>query len=106
MDSRHQRLSADWVEHIFFISLAIIVLIFFIVAFRSVYASEYHVEFIEYTVRGGDTLFEIVSKVNEDYEGPYDIRDLLVILRDKNNLNTDLIHPGQELWIPKVMSSH
>lgn len=105
-NNRGNRLSADFIDKLVFLTFAILVILALVFTYRSVYATNYQVEYISYTVEYGDSLFTIISDVNADYSGPYDIRDLIVILKDKNEKNTNVIKPGEELLVPKMIASH
>jgi len=51
-----------------------------------------------HTVSAGDTLWEIA----EQYAGRRDIREMILIIREANNLDSVTIQPGQTLVIPAV----
>lgn len=104
--SKEKRLSADSMKSLLIIALAIILLVIMVITFRSVYASNYQVEYVSYTVEQGDSLYTIVSEINDAYDGPYDVRDLIVMIREKNGIQSNVIKPGEEYLIPKVIASH
>ena len=52
-------------------------------------------QYIEYTVRPGDTLWAIARI----HRGRRDIRDVVWELQEVNQI-TPVIHPGQVLWVP------
>ena len=56
---------------------------------------------VDYRVRSGDTLWVIAEE-----HGPQsgDVRDVIAVIQDLNDLETALIYPGQVLQIPVATS--
>lgn len=52
---------------------------------------------VPYTVGQGDTLWGIAESVTADGE---DVREMLVVVRELNDLDGSTIHPGQILRLP------
>lgn len=50
------------------------------------------------TVGSGETLWTIASRLKDGN----DIGYLVFVIKDRNGLDSELIHPGQKLIIPKV----
>ncbi len=51
-----------------------------------------------YTVAAGDTLWEIAAR----YAGEHDVREMILVIKKANNLESVTIQPGQSLFIPAV----
>jgi LysM repeat protein len=62
----------------------------------SVLAAGPEPETVDYTVRSGDTLWNIAAEVVVDG----DIRDVVAQIRHINDLDSSLIQPGQVLELP------
>lgn len=77
----------------FILDIVIIVIILFITHKAKAIKCTY----TEYTVQPGDTLWSISSSCNL----PQDIRKTVYEIRDKNQLETVIIQPGQTLLIPE-----
>lgn len=72
----------------------LMVIIILVITFR---AKPIKCTYTEYTVQPGDTLWSISSSCNL----PQDIRKTVYEIRDKNQLETAIIQPGQTLLIPE-----
>ncbi|MFZ5816629.1 MAG: LysM peptidoglycan-binding domain-containing protein [Bacillota bacterium] len=55
----------------------------------------------EYIVAAGDTLWEIAAQ----HAGRRDVREVLFLIEQANDLSSAEIQPGQVLWIPAVPGS-
>lgn len=53
---------------------------------------------VEYTVAPGDTLWEIAAR----HAGQKDVRELIYLIEQANELKSSAIQPGQVLFIPVV----
>lgn len=51
-----------------------------------------------YTVGHGDSLWAIAEQYNQGG----DVRDVMIAIRRANHLTSSIVHPGQELVIPKL----
>ena len=80
-----------------FISSISIMIILIISIFNCVLATK-TVEYQEYTVTQGDTLWSIAS---ENKRAGQDIREYIYELREINNMNDCLIYPNQTIKIIK-----
>ena len=80
-----------------FISSISVMIILFISIFNCVSATK-TVEYQDYTVVQGDTLWSIAS---ENLKSGQDIREYIYELREVNNLNDCLLYPNQIIKIIK-----
>jgi len=60
-------------------------------------AKDSKIEYIKFTVSTGDTLWDIAKEYGSSN---MDIREIIYIICEKNNLNSSSIYPGQEILIP------
>lgn len=63
--------------------------------------SEQGKKYIQVTVSEGDTLWSISSKFNDTFfENTKDVRKIIYIVAKENNIENNIIHPGDVLLIP------
>ncbi|QHZ56368.1 LysM peptidoglycan-binding domain-containing protein [Brevibacillus sp. NSP2.1] len=77
--------------------------LFFYLLTELVFASSAHKETLkgkEVTVRSGDSLWTIA--VRHHHSEKVDVRDLIFDIKMANNLDSNLIYPGQTLFIPET----
>ena len=65
-------------------------------------SAEMEVTTIEWTVNEGETLWSIANNMNEDENTP--IQELVYWIKDLNNIEGNVIFPGQSLNIPVLYS--
>lgn len=83
-----------------FITLIIAVLAIILVSIVSTtgaYSIESTQEIEHYWVKKGDTLWDIAKEFSP--EG-YDIRKMIYIIREQNNMNTGMVYEGVKIEIP------
>lgn len=94
-------LSAGLVESVIIWSLFILVLLFLFFAVRYALPS-YSIEMVPYTMEEGDTIFNVIIKLNEDYKDPYYIQELVHIMQKENNLDGATVYAGKTYLVPKL----
>lgn len=77
--------------------IASIVAVVFVSLLMTSVQADQPVATVPYTVGQGDTLWGIAESVTDDGE---DVRELLVVVRELNDLDGSTIHPGQILRLP------
>ncbi len=80
----------------FLVIISTIVVALALLLASSVLAAGPEPETVDYTVRSGDTLWNIAAEVVVDG----DIRDVVAQIRHINDLDSSLIQPGQVLELP------
>ncbi|RHW31935.1 hypothetical protein [Oceanobacillus profundus] len=103
---RRKRLADYWTTDVQIYLIAFIVVILIFIAIRQAMPSDYDVDFISYQMKEGDTIVTAISKVNKDYNGPYNVLDLAQITIDENNLSSSVVYAGETYLIPLVKKSH
>ncbi|CDQ41867.1 hypothetical protein [Virgibacillus salexigens] len=104
--SKKKSLSASFRVNLLIYVIAILVVLTFALLIRNVLPSDYKVEYIEYTMSKGDNITHAIESINQKYDGPYDMRDLIYMVVEKNNLDSHKVYPGKTYLIPKLLASH
>lgn len=77
--------------------VATAVAVAFLSLFMTSVQAEQPVTTVAYTVGQGDTLWSIAESITAEGE---DVREVLVVVRDLNDMDGSTIHPGQVLRLP------
>jgi hypothetical protein len=64
---------------------------------------EYEVRYVEYQMEQGDSLFNVIQNMNEDVNESYDVRSLMSLAKEKNDItNAGHVIAGYTYQIPVI----
>lgn len=91
-------------NYIYTVLMCIIVFMFY-VGLKQYFGTDLDIDYIPYTVKEGDTMFNIVVDHNEKVDVYYDPRDLVVLMREKNDIE-GYIYPGETYYVPVILDKN
>jgi hypothetical protein len=87
-------------------ALCIILNLLILVSIYSVFP-KYDIKYVDYQMKSGETMYEVIQKLNKDYEGTYDVRDLIIYVKEENDLESaGKIQIGEIYKIPVIKKKY
>ncbi len=90
-------------EKLLYLLISCLVLATLIFGLSRAFGNHYNLEYVEYTPESGDTLNKVVYELNKDYDGYYDVRDLVHHAKEKNDIADATIVAGESYKMPVLI---